>query len=86
MSYALPCISTQVGDCKSILNSNEAIISGFDKKSIASKLIEFISKDSDELSKIGATNRDRILQNYSLNQVSQMYIDLYENICHEQRR
>lgn len=76
MSNSLPVVSTNVGDASLIINNNDYLVPPSDSKKLAKKVLEFINMSDIERSNIGSRNRKLVLSNYSIEEVSAMYISL----------
>ena len=80
MSCGVPCIATNVGDCKQIID-NDALISEVDDlKDLISKALIALRWDDDELNKQRLLARYKIKQFYSLEGVKDKYEEFYKNL------
>lgn len=79
MACELPCIATDVGDSQLIINSCGWIISPQNPKLLANTVLEVLEKNQFELSQIGRKARERIIQEFSLENMAKLYKQLYTN-------
>ena len=79
MSSGIPCISTNVGEAKSIIGNEDWIIEASDSFSMALKIMDFV-KEKMKLKDYLPLTRERILKNYSLEKMIASYRKLYLDI------
>ncbi len=85
MNSSVPCVATNVGDCKQIIGCTGIIVNTLEPKDIVEgwKKIYFMSpKKRKDLGKKG---RDRIVKNFSMNMVVNDYINLIYEIINEKK-
>lgn len=79
MSYSIPCVSSDVGDSKSIINDLGWIVSQNDSEN---EYINYISKamklDKNSYKRLKSNCREKIKNNYQIEQISYKYMKLYE--------
>lgn len=79
MSSGVPCISTNVGEAKSIIGNEKWIIEASDSFSLALKIMDFL-KEKMNIKDYLPLTRERILKNYSLEKMISSYRKLYLDI------
>lgn len=75
MACGAPCVSTDVGDARSIIGETGFVVPPRDSTSLAHAIVEAL-----RLPWMPYGGRDRIVQRYSLPAIAQRYKALYENI------
>ena len=78
MAVGLPCVSTNVGDSKLMLNNDTFIVLPKDIINLSKKLTKLILLDPKQRKQIGEHNRSRILINYSLDKLLNDYRKIYK--------
>lgn len=81
MSCGLPCVSTDVGAAREILDDGRCgvLVKSNDVEEMAAAIVR-LATHSDEAKKYGILARQRVLENYSLNTIGASYVRLYTNI------
>lgn len=77
MSSGVPCLSTNVGDAKSIIGATGWIVEVSDPYSLAHK-ITYISREREKLKDYSSLAREKILNKYSLEKMISSYQKLYK--------
>lgn len=77
MSSSLPCVSTDVGDAKVIIENTGVIVRPNDIEHLASGLLKLLRMSKSSRHELGKKARLRIEQNYSLNKTIKEYESLY---------
>ena len=80
MSCGIPCIVSDVGDCKKILNEPEWVVNSGDFNLLAHKIIKMLSLNDFQRYSLGVKLRDRIKNNYSINKITKEYESMYKNL------
>lgn len=83
MSSGLPCISTNVGDVRSILLDEKCIVPVDDISLLTSSLLEMINLSDLGREQLGIDNRKRIQSEYSISAMVKKYENLYLEVLHE---
>tara|TARA_Y100001935_G_C17305264_1_gene511930 strand:+ start:1686 stop:2810 length:1125 start_codon:yes stop_codon:yes gene_type:complete len=80
MSYTIPCIVTDVGDCKFIVGNHGVSVKPNNIKEIAEASIDMINLPKEKFIKIGMNARKRIIDNFNIDLMSDKYSRLYSEI------
>jgi glycosyltransferase involved in cell wall biosynthesis len=72
------CVASDVGDSKMILNSPEFIFSPGDKTALKNILLKVLHMSDVDFSSIGKINRERVIEQYSLESISHQYLQFYK--------
>ena len=75
MAVGLPAVATDVGDCRVVLDDDRFITTA---DTLADGLEKMIMLDSDEQQKIGARNRQRITEHYTLEKMTAAFDKVFE--------
>lgn len=78
MACETPCISTDVGDCKYIIDRYGKVVKKQDSHELAIATITMLDKEESELKQIGKEARERIINMFSINKVVEQYEKIYE--------
>ena len=82
MSCQIPCVTTDVGNCKKIIGNHGIVTSSFNPKKIASdwyKLYDLTKKDKT----IYKNCRKRIMNNYSIIKIVKQYDSIFSSLINE---
>ena len=77
MASGLPCISTDVGDAKYIVQELGSIVSPRDSSALATAILDYVNLAQIEKKVLKQKTRDRVEQNFSIAYVSQKYIETW---------
>lgn len=77
MASGLPCISTDVGDAKYIVQDLGAIVPPRNAQALADAILNYIAKSDSEKTTLKQFTRQRIEQNFSIEKVSEQYMKLW---------
>jgi glycosyltransferase involved in cell wall biosynthesis len=77
MSFALPVVASAVGDCPEIVADTRDLVRPADSEMLANRIAEVLTLQAQERQRLGAANRQRVLDRFSLDAVAQSYADLY---------
>ncbi|MBX7531962.1 glycosyltransferase [Qipengyuania sp. 1XM1-15A] len=80
LSCGVPVISTDVGDSSAIVGPAGEIVSPEDPETLAGAISRMLELSRDERSRLGLAGRDRVVDNYSLDAITQRYEDLYREV------
>ena len=81
MSCAIPCVATDVGECREIIGDAGIVVPAKDPEAMANALESLIVAGNEERSRIGAIGRSRVEKYYSLEKSAERYVSLYEEIA-----
>ncbi len=82
MSCGLPCVATDVGDSRTIIGDTGIVAQPRDPQALAKGMLELLSDPSERHSR-GERARQRIKDQYSLEQMATAYARLYRDIIHQ---
>lgn len=82
-SSALPCIATEVGDAKPILDGIGFTVPVGDEASLVKVCDEVLSKAPDERELLGQAARNRIINEYRIPSITKKYEEIYEKLILE---
>lgn len=77
MASGLPCISTDVGDAKYIVQELGTIVPPRNAQALADAILDYIAKSDSEKITLKQFTRQRIEQNFSIEKVSEQYMKLW---------
>ncbi|EKE22317.1 MAG: hypothetical protein ACD_6C00865G0003 [uncultured bacterium] len=77
MASGLPCISTDVGDAKYIVQELGTIVPPRNAHALADAILNYIAKSDSEKTTLKQFTRQRIEQNFSIEKVSEQYMKLW---------
>ena len=74
----LPCGATDVGDVRRMVGDNGRVVPPSSVEKLAIALTNVIDSDADKRRSIGASLRQRALQEYTLGRAASRYAEVYE--------
>lgn len=77
MASGLPCISTDVGDAKYIVQELGIIVPARNAQALANAILDYMAKSDAEKIALKQVTRQRIEQNFSIEKVSEQYMKLW---------
>ena len=77
MASGLPCVTTNVGDCKRIIGSYGVVADNDDVKSMAKAVTKVLQMSQQDRSALGASARNLIKQKFSIKVISELYWRYY---------
>ncbi len=77
MACGVPCVATDVGDARSIIDKTGLVVSSRDPSALAKALINLIDRGHDGRENLGRAARERIEKAYSLPRIIDRYMALY---------
>jgi glycosyltransferase involved in cell wall biosynthesis len=78
MSMGVPCIATDVGDCRAIIGETGGVVPPADVPALAQELIRMGSLSQRERAILGASARARVQREYEIGAVVRKYEDCYK--------
>jgi len=80
MASGTPCVASDVGDCREVIADTGFVVSKGSAKELASAITEFFLSEDHDRQNLRFRARQRIVQNYHLDQMIPMYVKKY-NQC-----
>ncbi len=81
LSCGVPCVVTDVGDSLEIVGGAGRVVSAGDMKGLASGLLEILSLDTITKAELSKMARGRVLQNYEIKHITNLYEEFYLMVC-----
>ena len=81
MACEVTCVVTNVGDSSILLEENGKVVPPNDSTALANAILSLLELTIEERSKIGSCARKRIVENYSIDKISECYCNLYNSIA-----
>jgi glycosyltransferase involved in cell wall biosynthesis len=78
MACAVPCVATDVGDCRAILAGHGTIVPARDPAALGAAIGRLALLPAEGRAELGAAARRRVVAEYSLPAIATRYYDLYE--------
>ncbi len=83
MASATPCVSTDVGDCRAIIDETGVVVPAEDPVALSCALLEIVNLSFEERVNLGLEARKRISIHFEVKSVVARYMEFYESICRE---
>lgn len=80
MACAVPCVATDVGDCRAILAGHGTIVPARDPAALAAAIRCLALLPAHDRAELGAIARRRVVAEYSLPAIATRYHNLYERV------
>lgn len=80
MASGIPCVTTDVGDAKYIVDQYGFVASSGNIQQIKKHILSYLNLNNNEKEKLKKDVRTRVEDNFSIEQVSQQYRDAWKNI------
>lgn len=81
MACGIPCVSTDVGDARSIIGDTGLVVPVRDPTSLAHAMINLIDRGPAARATLGRAARERIEKTYSLPRIVERYVALYSDLA-----
>lgn len=81
MAVGIPCVATDVGDCRSLLGGIGSVVPPGDVDALVKSLAELASLSAEQRSVIGLASRERIVRDYALPAIARRYHSLYRGLA-----
>jgi glycosyltransferase involved in cell wall biosynthesis len=81
MACGLPCVATDVGDCRRVLDGHGRIVPARDPGAIARAVQELLALPTDQRVRIGIAARQRVVAAFSMPVVLEAYHQLYLDVA-----
>ena len=83
MACGIPCVSTDVGDARSIIFDTGLVVPARDPAALAHAMIDLIDRGPAARATLGRAARERIEKTYSLPMIVEQYMATYSNLATE---
>lgn len=80
MSCAVPCVATDVGDCRRIIGDTGRVVPPGDASALAEAWDDLLSLSQQALLALGEAARLRVAETFSLEEIAQRYSDLIQDV------
>ncbi|MBX7142934.1 MAG: glycosyltransferase [Oligoflexia bacterium] len=80
LSCGIPCVATDVGDCRELIRECGAVVGVGDVEAIAYSVVRILQLSDEERNKMSRSARARIEQSYAMQACTQEYVRLYESL------
>jgi glycosyltransferase involved in cell wall biosynthesis len=78
LSVALPCIVTDVGDCKYIVGDNGIVVPAMNEEKMVSALLLLVDLSTEERLRIGLAGRKRAESIFAIDSISAQYVSVWK--------
>jgi len=85
MSCGVPCVGTRVGDVPQLIGNTGEVVAPSDPEAVAAGVMRLVSMAPGERRALGAQARQRIIDNFSLDQIARRYADLLFEVARTTR-
>jgi glycosyltransferase involved in cell wall biosynthesis len=80
LACSVPCVTTDVGDAASIVAASGSVVPSGDASAVAAAWEALLRRPFEERCDLGEAGRKRIGEKFSLESVTQEYVDLYDEV------
>lgn len=84
MSCGVPCVVTDVGDSARVVGQAGVVVPPKDENALMQAWLSLLEAGSERLTVIGRTARERVLKEFSLNNIVKKYEDQYRGVINNQ--
>jgi glycosyltransferase involved in cell wall biosynthesis len=84
MACGVPCIATDVGDCRSIVGDTGIIVPPRDTPALARAILAFMDMANPDRKELGTRARRRVVERFDVREMAAAYLAYYEELA--QRR
>ena len=81
MSCGVPCVSTDVGDAAQIIGETGRVVPAQAPQRFADALLELLNLPEKDRRQLGATARQRVVDNFELTHSTGMFLDLWRELA-----
>lgn len=81
MASGVPCVVTDVGDCRVLVGETGSVVARSDPDGLASAVLELLALAPDDRAALGARARAQVEARYSLDDVTGRYAALYKRLA-----
>ncbi|MBI4665138.1 MAG: glycosyltransferase [Nitrospinae bacterium] len=86
MACEVPCVVTDAGDSSEILGDYGVVVPPRDPSAMAEGILKLLAMSEVDRRELGRRARQKIVSNYSLEQITRRYQSLYEEIAGQRRQ
>jgi glycosyltransferase involved in cell wall biosynthesis len=86
MACGIPCVATDVGDVRSIIDDTGLVVPSCDPSALAKALINLIDQGSNGRERLGRAARERIEKTYALSKIVDQYMALYSALVAKEKQ
>jgi glycosyltransferase involved in cell wall biosynthesis len=86
MSCGVPCVVTDVGDSAWLVGNTGLVVPPRDPNALAAAWLELIQMSADNRQKLGQCARQRVLDNFSIDEIARQYEAIYEQVYYRNGR
>ena len=86
MSCGVPCVVTDVGDSAWLVGNTGLVVPPRDPNALAAAWLKLIQMSADNRQKLGQCARQRVLDNFSIDEIARQYEAVYEQVYYRNRR
>ncbi len=79
MACGVPCVATDVGECREILGTTGAAVPAGDERAMAAAIFQLLQKDPSLRRTLGLRARERIVSRFELNDTLDAYTRVYDD-------
>ena len=81
MACGVPCVSTDVGDCATVLGDTGLTVPVGRPAAMADAWHKILGRTSAQRESSAANARERIERHFSIAKVARQYVETYDNLC-----
>lgn len=82
MACGVPCVVTESGDAPFVVGDTGYIVPPGKNAALADAIINLLNLGPDERHALGLRARQRIIENFDIQQIAEKYASFYETLCH----
>jgi glycosyltransferase involved in cell wall biosynthesis len=80
MACGIPCVATNVGGAEEVLGDTGIIVPPRDPEALAKGIVKILTLPNDQRQLMGQHSRERILENFDINLISQTYMNFWKEL------
>jgi glycosyltransferase involved in cell wall biosynthesis len=85
MSCAVPCIVTDTGDSREIVGDTGEVVEPGSIEALQRGIERFLARSAEDRQRLGAAARARVLDRYTMPQMSAAFVDAYRSVARQAR-
>ena len=86
MACGIPCVVTDVGDSAFIVGETGLVVAPRDPAALTNAWLKMINAGSEGRQNLGIAARQRVIETFSLNAISQQYQNLYDQVAYHESK